>query len=105
MPCPPCHVQVRAIFEAAVNRVKAGGKVQVDIMVPLVGAVAELRNQEQLVRRVAQQVSVQQSHGEQSALTRSDMVYPHAAPPSADLHTTGHAGHKHDSQLPRGHHD
>ena len=35
-------LQVRAIAEAAVERIKAGGDPQVEIMVPLVGSVMEL---------------------------------------------------------------
>lgn len=50
------EMQVRAMFEAAVAVTKAGGKVQLDVMVPLVGTAAELRNQEQLIRKVAEQV-------------------------------------------------
>ncbi|KAG2490008.1 hypothetical protein HYH03_011474 [Edaphochlamys debaryana] len=50
------EMQVRAMFEAAVRVIKAGGKVQLDVMVPLVGTAAELANQESLVRRVAKQV-------------------------------------------------
>ncbi|GFR52346.1 hypothetical protein Agub_g14892 [Astrephomene gubernaculifera] len=50
------EMQVRAMFEAAVQVMNSGGVVQLDIMVPLVGTAAELRNQEQLVRRVGEQV-------------------------------------------------
>jgi pyruvate,orthophosphate dikinase len=47
---------VQAIFEAAVQCTQAGQVVRPEIMVPLVGTLAELRNQEELVRRVADQV-------------------------------------------------
>ncbi|GLC41497.1 hypothetical protein PLESTB_001005100 [Pleodorina starrii] len=50
------EMQVRAMFEAAVRVQQSGGAVQLDVMVPLVGTAAELKNQEQLVRRVAEQV-------------------------------------------------
>lgn len=53
------EMQVRAIFEAAVNMAQAGVKVLPDIMVPLVGTPAELKNQETLIRRVASQVMTQ----------------------------------------------
>ncbi len=57
LPSPPAPVQVRAMFEAAVHVVQGGGRVQLDVMVPLVGTAAELKNQEQLVRRIANEVS------------------------------------------------
>lgn len=44
------------MFEAAVRVVQSGGRVQLDVMVPLVGTAAELKNQEQLVRRIANEV-------------------------------------------------
>ncbi|MEW5299832.1 MAG: hypothetical protein WDW36_002807 [Sanguina aurantia] len=50
------EMQVRAIFEAAVNSTKAGIEVHPEIMVPLVGGHAELANQEQLIRQVATEV-------------------------------------------------
>lgn len=50
------EMQVRAMFEAAVRVVQSGGRVQLDVMVPLVGTAAELKNQEQLVRRIANEV-------------------------------------------------
>lgn len=50
------EMQVRAIFEAAVNVAKKGIKVKPEIMIPLVGHVNELKLQEQIVRRVAKEV-------------------------------------------------
>ncbi|CAD7701750.1 unnamed protein product [Ostreobium quekettii] len=50
------EMQARAILEAAVNVSKKGVKVQPDIMVPLIGTSAELKNQESLVRRMAEKV-------------------------------------------------
>ncbi|GLI61134.1 hypothetical protein VaNZ11_003409 [Volvox africanus] len=50
------EMQVRAMFEAAVGVLRDGGSVQLDIMVPLVGTAAELKNQEQLIRRIGEEV-------------------------------------------------
>eukprot|EP00983_Pelagomonas_calceolata_P045962 1139950-Pelagomonas_calceolata.AAC.4 len=48
--------QVRAIFEAAAACKKAGVDVRPEIMVPLVGTLAELKDQEVLVNRIAKEV-------------------------------------------------
>jgi pyruvate,orthophosphate dikinase len=50
------EMQVRAIFEAAVSIKIKGGDPHLEIMVPLVGMVEEMRNQAAIVRRVAEQV-------------------------------------------------
>jgi pyruvate,orthophosphate dikinase len=50
------EMQSRAIFEAAANVQARGIKVEPEIMIPLVGNVKELSHQEQIVRRVAQEV-------------------------------------------------
>lgn len=50
------EMQARAIFEATVNVIKGGQKVLPEIMIPLVGNVKELKNQEEIVRRVAREV-------------------------------------------------
>ena len=50
------EMQSRAIFEAAANVQARGIKVGPEIMIPLVGNVKELSHQEQIVRRVAQEV-------------------------------------------------
>lgn len=50
------EMQARAIFEAAVDTAKKGIKVFPEIMIPLVGHVNELKLQEQIVRRVAEDV-------------------------------------------------
>jgi pyruvate,orthophosphate dikinase len=50
------EMQARAIFEAAANVIKSGQNVFPEIMVPLVGKVKELKDQEQIIRRVAQDV-------------------------------------------------
>ncbi len=50
------EMQARAIFEAACEVQKQGIEVHPEVMIPLVGHVNELKNQEQLVRRVAEEV-------------------------------------------------
>lgn len=50
------EMQARAIFEATVNVLKSGQKVLPEIMIPLVGNVLELKNQELVVRNVAAEV-------------------------------------------------
>jgi pyruvate,orthophosphate dikinase len=50
------EMQARAIFEAACELTKEGEKVRPEIMVPLVGHVAELANQKEIITRVADEV-------------------------------------------------
>ncbi|MCX4993115.1 pyruvate, phosphate dikinase [Streptomyces sp. NBC_00568] len=50
-------MQVRAIAEAVVERTRAGGSPEAEIMVPLVGAVEELRIERAEVERVLAEVS------------------------------------------------
>jgi pyruvate,orthophosphate dikinase len=50
------EMQARAIFEAACELIKEGQKVRPEIMIPLVGHVAELANQKEIVDRVAAEV-------------------------------------------------
>jgi pyruvate,orthophosphate dikinase len=50
------EMQARAIFEAAADTKKKGIDVEPEVMIPLVGIVKELKNQETLVREVASQV-------------------------------------------------
>ncbi len=50
------EMQARAIFEAAVEVAQEGTKVKPEIMIPLVGHVNELKLQEAIVRRVAEEV-------------------------------------------------
>ncbi len=49
-------MQARAIFEAAAELTKKKVKVMPEVMVPLVGTVAELKNQEELIRNIAKDV-------------------------------------------------
>ena len=50
------EMQVRAIIEAAVAAKVKGGDPHVEIMVPLIGSIEEMRNQAAIVRRVAEDV-------------------------------------------------
>ena len=50
------EMQVRAIFEAAVAVKAKGGDPHLEIMIPLIGSIEEMRNQAAIVRRVAEQV-------------------------------------------------
>jgi pyruvate, orthophosphate dikinase len=50
------EMQVRAILEAAAELQKERAKVLPEIMVPLVGHVNELKNQEAIIRKVAEEV-------------------------------------------------
>jgi pyruvate,orthophosphate dikinase len=50
------EMQSRAIFEAAANVQAKGIKVEPEVMIPLVGNVKELADQEHIVRRVANEV-------------------------------------------------
>lgn len=47
---------MRAVFEAAATCKKDGVDVKPEIMVPLVGTVAELKDQEALIKRIAAEV-------------------------------------------------
>jgi len=50
------EMQARAVFEAACRVVSRGKKVTVEVMIPLVALVEELRRQTEIVRRVAREV-------------------------------------------------
>jgi pyruvate,orthophosphate dikinase len=50
------ETQARAIFEAACRVVARGKQAVVEVMIPLVAVVEELRRQAQIIRRVAQEV-------------------------------------------------
>jgi len=50
------EMQVRAIFEAAVAVKNKGGDPHLEIMVPLIATIEEMRNQSSIIRRVAEQV-------------------------------------------------
>jgi pyruvate, orthophosphate dikinase len=50
------EMQARAIFEAAVDCAKRGIKVLPEVMIPLVATLKEMKNQGDIVRRVAEEV-------------------------------------------------
>jgi pyruvate,orthophosphate dikinase len=50
------EMQVRAIFEAAVECTKKGIKVLPEVMIPLIATLKEMQNQGAIVRRVAEEV-------------------------------------------------
>jgi pyruvate,orthophosphate dikinase len=50
------EMQARAIIEAAVDVKNAGGDPHVEIMVPLIGSIEEMRNQSAIIKRVAAEV-------------------------------------------------
>jgi pyruvate,orthophosphate dikinase len=50
------EMQARAIFEAAVSVKSKGGDPHLEIMVPLIGSIEEMRNQATIIRLVAEQV-------------------------------------------------
>jgi pyruvate,orthophosphate dikinase len=50
------EMQARAIFEAAVSVQKHGGEPHLEIMVPLIGSIEEMRNQATIIRRIAAEV-------------------------------------------------
>src|SRR5687768_7148201 len=54
------EMQARAIMEAACQLAKEGLKVTPEIMIPLVGHVKELRDQKEVVERVAEEVMKEQ---------------------------------------------
>jgi len=54
------EMQARAIFEAACEVKREGIDVEPEVMIPLVGHVNELRQQERIVRRVAEEVQEEQ---------------------------------------------
>jgi pyruvate,orthophosphate dikinase len=53
-------MQARAIFEAAVQVQKSGKKVFPEVMIPLVGFLAEFKNQEKIIREQADAVFKEQ---------------------------------------------
>ena len=57
------EMQARAIFEAACRVGARGRKVMVEVMIPLVAHVEELRRQAEIVRRVAQEVFAAEGRG------------------------------------------
>lgn len=50
------EMQARAIFEATVDQIKEGAEAIPEVMIPVVGTLAEFKNQEDIVRKVANEV-------------------------------------------------
>jgi len=55
------EMQARAILEAAAELTKEGKSVHPEIMIPLVGSLAEYKNQEAIVRTIADKVMAEQN--------------------------------------------
>ena len=55
------EMQARAILEAAAELTKEGKSVHPEIMIPLIGSLAEYKNQEAIVRKIADKVMVEQN--------------------------------------------
>jgi pyruvate,orthophosphate dikinase len=72
------EMQARAIFEAAVNVKNHGGEPHLEIMVPLISGVEEMRNQAALIRKVAEQV-FKEKHATVDYLVGTMIELPRAA--------------------------
>ena len=55
------EMQARAILEAAAELTKEGKSVHPEIMIPLIGSLAEYKNQEAIVRTIAEKVMTEQN--------------------------------------------
>ncbi len=55
------EMQARAILEAAAELTKEGKSVHPEIMIPLIGSLAEYKNQEAIVRKIADMVMAEQN--------------------------------------------
>jgi pyruvate, orthophosphate dikinase len=55
------EMQARAILEAAAELTKEGRSVHPEIMIPLIGSLAEYKNQEAIVREIADKVMAEQN--------------------------------------------
>ncbi len=66
------RMQARAIFEAACEVQKSGTRVFPEIMIPLVGNVNELKQQQDVVRKVAEEVT--KEYGEKLKYTVGTMI-------------------------------
>src|SRR2546422_8295007 len=69
------EMQARAIFEAACRVVSRGKKVTVEVMIPLVALVEELRRQTEIVRRVAREVFQAEGRDRKSTRLNSSHGY------------------------------
>src|SRR5208337_1450787 len=73
------EMQVRAIFEAAVQVAKKGIKVIPEVMIPLIGGVKELQNQKEIVVRVANEVLAKADMKDQHYMVGTMIEIPRAA--------------------------
>jgi len=73
------EMQARAIFEAVVHVAKKGVKVIPEVMIPLVGNVAELENQKAIVVKVAEEVLGKAGLKDQKYMVGTMIEIPRAA--------------------------
>ena len=74
------EMQARAIFEAVVQVAKKGKKVIPEVMIPLIGGVEELKNQKDIVVRVAEEVLAKAGlKGKQKYMVGTMIEIPRAA--------------------------
>ena len=82
------EMQARAIFEAVVQVAKKGVKVIPEVMIPLIGGVKELKNQKEIVVRVADEVLDKAGMKDQHYMVGTMIEIPRAAL------TADHGGHR-----------
>ena len=73
------EMQARAIFEAVVQVAKKGVKVIPEVMIPLIGGVKELKNQKEIVVRVADEVLAKAGMKDQHYMVGTMIEIPRAA--------------------------
>src|ERR1035438_9767963 len=73
------EMQARAIFEAVVKVAKKGIKVIPEVMIPLIGGVKELKNQKDIVVRVADEVLAKADMKDQHYMVGTMIEIPRAA--------------------------
>ena len=73
------EMQARAIFEAVVKVAKKGVKVIPEVMIPLIGGVKELKNQKDIVVRVADEVLAKAGMQDQHYMVGTMIEIPRAA--------------------------
>ena len=73
------EMQARAIFEAAVQVAKKGKKVIPEVMIPLIGSVAELENQKAIVKKVADEVLAKAGQSDLHYMVGTMIEIPRAA--------------------------
>jgi pyruvate,orthophosphate dikinase len=73
------EMQARAIFEAVVKVAKKGVKVMPEVMIPLIGGVKELKNQKDIVVRVADEVLAKADMKDQHYMVGTMIEIPRAA--------------------------